>query len=200
MPRRAPRAADAARPDGPGWTYFGFADDTPEMNAPAAETGQPCRARRASSRWKTAASAASCSAASRPQRSELGDRDGRRGAESQGPAPPKPRCAASGRPIAGTWAVSRATDRWTSRAGRAQRRLCRASTTIGWRNGRGFSRILPLQGHHGGERRRGPRGRHHLCRHRAACWRTASPRCAKPTSTSASAIATSSGCRSAGRD
>ena len=60
VPQAAPDEMDLV------WTYFGFADDPPEMNAPAAEAAEPGRDRPASSRWRTAASAASSSAASPP--------------------------------------------------------------------------------------------------------------------------------------
>ena len=83
------------------WTYIGFADDTPEMRTAAAEAGQSGRAGRLSSRWRTAASAASSSAAS-PRRARRcrWSRWAAPTPKSSRPAPPRPRCAASGRPIA----------------------------------------------------------------------------------------------------
>ena len=109
LPGRAPRRAARRRQDGPGVDLFRLrgrhAGDEPAA-AEAAEPGRPGRLHLDGGRLHRRLRAARHRGGGRRG---VGDRDGRQHRpKARRRAPPKPRCAASGRPIGGTW-VTRAT-------------------------------------------------------------------------------------------
>ena len=101
---RCARSCPRRRRDRPHWTYLGFADDTPELRAHAAEAEQPGRAGRLRldggrrrRRLRAARHRRRRATSSRWWRWAAPARRRRRRAR------PRPRCAASGRPTARTW-------------------------------------------------------------------------------------------------
>ena len=98
------------------WTYFGFADDTPEMNRRRLKQQNLVGPAGFISMEDGCVGGFVQRGIAAAGRAGVGDPDGRQHApRARRRAPPKPRCAASGRPTAGTWATE-AMDRWISRA------------------------------------------------------------------------------------
>jgi hypothetical protein len=131
------------------WTYFGFADDSPEMNqrrlkqqnlvGPAGFISMEDGCVGGFVQRGTAAAADEVSVI------EMGGST----AESQATRATESRCAASGRPIAGIWATEHDGRR---QAGRAERGLCAGDRQRAVRGmAEAVPRSLPLQAHHGRE-------------------------------------------------